>query len=95
MSAGFAVQSIFEITAVLLLIWGFINEKKFIAFENKLARAIAINILNHQHRKIAEQKRAEAEKQNHEQPVPFTLAVQQSVQKPLEQECPDWGILTA
>lgn len=57
MSAIFIVRTFFEIIAVCLLIWGFINEKKVVAFENKLARAIAINIRNHRRRKLAEQKR--------------------------------------
>lgn len=41
---------------VLALIWGFINEEKFIAFEDKLARALGIHIRNHRRRKAAEQK---------------------------------------
>jgi hypothetical protein len=53
MSVFFAVQTIIEIVAVLLLIWGFANEEKFVAFEDKLARAIAINIRNRRRRKAA------------------------------------------
>lgn len=56
MSTAFAVQSTIEIIVVLLLIWGFINERKFIAFENKLFRAIGINIRNHRRRIAAEHK---------------------------------------
>jgi len=58
MAAIFAVRSTIEIAVALLLIWGFINEKKFIAFEDKLARAIAISIRNHRRRKLMEQRSA-------------------------------------
>ena len=58
MAAIFAVQTTIEIAVALLLIWGFINEKKFIAFEDKLARAIAINIRNRRRRKLMEQRSA-------------------------------------
>lgn len=61
MSVSFAVQTTIEIIAVLLLIWGFIHEEKFIAFEDKFARAIAIHIRNHRRRKAAEQRRIEQE----------------------------------
>ena len=36
----------FELAAVVLLIVGFINEKKVVAFEVKLARAIRIHLRN-------------------------------------------------
>lgn len=45
----------FEFAAVVLLIIGFINEKKVVAFEVKLARAIRIHLRN---RRIRKQKEA-------------------------------------
>ncbi len=56
MSVFFVVQTIVEIIAVGLLIWGFINEDKFIAFEDKFARAVGIHIRNRRRRKAAEQR---------------------------------------
>lgn len=59
MILGFAITTTLEVIAVLLLIWGFLNEKKFVAFENKLVRAIGINIRNHRRRKAAQLRCAE------------------------------------
>lgn len=56
MSVFFAVRTTIEILAVLLLIWGFLNEEKFIAFEDKFARAVGIHIRNRRRRKAAEQR---------------------------------------
>ncbi len=50
---GEVIRTFFELAAVVLLIIGYINEKKIIAFEVKLARAIRIHIRN---RKIRKQK---------------------------------------
>ena len=50
----------FEFAAVVLLIIGFINEKKIIAFEVKLVRAIRIHIRNYRRRKQAEAQAAYA-----------------------------------
>ena len=47
-----------EFAAVVLLIVGFINEKKIIAFEVKLVRAIMIHIRNYRRRKQAEAQAA-------------------------------------
>ena len=54
------VKTFLELAAVVLLIVGFINEKKVIAFEVKLARAIRIHIRNHRLRKQREAQRAYA-----------------------------------
>lgn len=54
------VKTFLELAAVILLIVGFINEKKVIAFEVKLARAIRIHIRNHRLRKQREAQRAYA-----------------------------------
>ncbi len=48
----------FEFAAVVLLIVGFINEKKVVAFEVKLARAIKIHLRN---RRIRKQREAAKE----------------------------------
>ena len=47
------IRTFFELAAVVLLIIGYINEKKIIAFEVKLARAIRIHLRN---RRIRKQK---------------------------------------
>ncbi len=54
------LKTLLELAAVVLLIVGFINEKKIIAFEDKLARAIKIHIRNHRLRKQREAQRAYA-----------------------------------
>lgn len=48
------IKTIFEFAAVILLIVGFINEKKVVAFEVKLARAIKIHLRNRKARKAKE-----------------------------------------
>ncbi len=55
MTPAFVIRTFFELTAAILLIWGFINEKKVIDFEHKLFRAIAIHYRNRRRRKLAEQ----------------------------------------
>ena len=54
------IKTFFEFAAVVLLIVGFINEKKIVAFEIKLARAIRIHLRNHRLRKQREAQRAYA-----------------------------------
>lgn len=56
MTISFAVKTTIEVIAVLFLIWGFINEEKFIAFEDKFLRAVGIHIRNRRRRKAAEQR---------------------------------------
>ncbi len=64
MTLGTAILSFFELAAVILLIVGFIYEKKVIAFEVKLARAIRIHIKNRKVRKhnemVLERRRAQS-----------------------------------
>lgn len=48
------IKTFFELAAVVLLIIGFINEKKVVAFEVKLARAIRIHLRNRRIRKQRE-----------------------------------------
>jgi hypothetical protein len=58
------IRTFFEFAAVILLIVGFINEKKIVAFEAKLARAIKIHLRNRRRRKQAELARAYANAQS-------------------------------
>lgn len=48
------IKTFFELAAVVLLIIGFVNEKKVVAFEVKLARAIKIHLRNRRIRKQRE-----------------------------------------
>ena len=48
------LRTVFEFAAVVLLIVGFIYEKKVVAFEVKLARAIRIHLRNRRLRKQRE-----------------------------------------
>ncbi len=48
------ITTVLEFAAVILLIVGFINEKKVVAFEVKLARAIRIHLRNRRIRKQRE-----------------------------------------
>ena len=54
------IKTFFEFAAVVLLIVGFINEKKIVAFEQKLFRAIRIHLRNRRLRKQREAARAKA-----------------------------------
>lgn len=58
------IVTFLELAAVVLLIVGFINEKKIIAFEVKLAKAIAIHIRNYRRRKQAQAHMAYASVQS-------------------------------
>ncbi len=51
------IRTVLEFAAVVLLIVGFINEKKIVAFEVKLARAIKIHRRN---RRLRKQREARA-----------------------------------
>ncbi len=48
------IRTVLEFAAVILLIVGFINEKKIVAFEVKLARAVKIHRRNRRLRKQRE-----------------------------------------
>jgi len=58
MSFADIIRTVFEFSAVVLLIVGFIYEKKVVAFEKKLARAIRVAIRNRRIRKQREIARA-------------------------------------
>lgn len=73
------IRTVLEFAAVVLLIVGFINEKKIVAFEVKLARAIKIHRRNRRLRKQREAAAMRARVQSRapediyeEQPV-FTI----------------------
>ena len=57
------ILSFFELAAIILLVVGFINEKKIAAFEAKLARAIKIHLRNRRRRKQRELAMAHANAQ--------------------------------
>lgn len=63
MSFADIIRTVFEFSAVILLIVGFIYEKKVVAFEKKLARAIRIYLRNRRVRKQREIARAYANAQ--------------------------------
>ncbi len=82
------IKTFFEFAAVVLLIVGFINEKKIIAFENKLARAIKIHLRNRRLRKQREAARAMARVQKrapedvyYEEPVLSVVAGKSSAHR--------------
>ena len=54
MSFAEIIRTVLEFSAAILLIIGFINEKKVVAFEVKLARAIRIHLRNRRLRKLRE-----------------------------------------
>jgi hypothetical protein len=58
MTLALLIRSVLELAAIILFIAGLVNEKKLIAFENKLMRAVAIHIRNHRRRKALEKKLA-------------------------------------
>ncbi len=54
MTFAMIIRTAFELSAIILLLVGLLNEKKVIAFENKLFRAIRINYRNYRRRKAHE-----------------------------------------
>lgn len=54
MTLAMTIRSIIELAAVILLIIGFINEKKLVAFEVQLSKAIRIHLRNRRIRKQRE-----------------------------------------
>ena len=57
MSVFQIITTFFEFAAVVLLIVGFINEKKIVAFERKFFRAVKIHVRNYLRRKLAEEQK--------------------------------------
>lgn len=52
MSDQFAIITILEILVALLLIWGFINEKKLIKFEHRIKIIIVVNYRRYKRRQM-------------------------------------------
>ncbi len=75
------IKTFLELAAVVLLIIGFVNEKKVVDFEVKLARAIRIHLRNRRIRKQREAAKAyssrvqarSAESECYEEPVVLTV----------------------
>lgn len=59
MTTAFAIKTIFEIAAVLLLVFGILHEDKLIIFEENVSRIIKRKIRMHRRRKAMEKKRAQ------------------------------------
>lgn len=51
MTTAYAIQTVLEILAVLFVVYGILNEKKFVAFENKICRLIKRKIYLYRKRK--------------------------------------------
>lgn len=71
MSFAEIVKTGLEFAAVVLLIIGFINEKKVVAFEDKLVRAIKIHLRNRRLRKKKEAEKAYRAKVQQRAPEDF------------------------
>lgn len=52
MTIGFILRTIAEVAVVAFLIWGFLHEDKFIRFEDRLARIVAVNIRRMKRRRM-------------------------------------------
>lgn len=82
MSVFFALKTAIEIIVVLLLIWGFMNEEKFVAFEDKFARAVGIHMRNRRRRKAAEQRCKQQAHRCAQQCVQETVCAEASSPRP-------------
>ena len=58
MTTAYAIQTILEILAVLFVVYGILNEKKFVAFENKVCRIIKRKVYIYRKRKAIEAAKA-------------------------------------
>lgn len=58
MTMGFILRTIAEVAVVAFLIWGFLHEDKFIRFENRLARIVAVNIRRARRRRLLRRQSA-------------------------------------
>ncbi|MCI6400592.1 MAG: hypothetical protein MR815_01965 [Oscillospiraceae bacterium] len=58
MTIGFILRTIAEVAVVAFLIWGFLHEDKFIRFEDRLARIVAVNIRRIRHRRMLKKQGA-------------------------------------
>ncbi|MCI7650494.1 MAG: hypothetical protein SO436_04810 [Oscillospiraceae bacterium] len=48
MALKFAIQTVFEIAVVVLIIYGFVHEDKLIAFEDRLKAKIRKEVKHHE-----------------------------------------------
>ena len=62
MSLSFAIVTILEIAAVLLLVFGFMHEKKVIAFERRVMMIIVVNLRRYKRKKALMKQQSEWEK---------------------------------
>ena len=58
MTTAYAIQTVLEILAVLFVVYGILNEKKFVAIENKICRIIKRKIYLRRKRKAVEAAKA-------------------------------------
>lgn len=58
MTIGFILRTIAEVAVVAFLIWGFLHEDKFIRFEDRLARIVAVNIRRIKRRRMLKKQGA-------------------------------------
>ena len=58
MTTAFAIRTFFEITAVLLVAFGILNEDKLINFETNVKRIVKRKIKAYRRRKAIEKRRA-------------------------------------
>ncbi len=58
MTTAYAIQTVLEILAVLFVVYGILNEKKFVAIEDKICRIIKRKIYLHRKRKAIEKAKA-------------------------------------
>lgn len=59
MTTAFAVKTVLEIAAVLLVVFGILNEDKLVIFEHNVARIIKRKIRMYRRRKAIEKRRAQ------------------------------------
>ena len=58
MTAAFAIRTLFEIAAVIFVVYGVLHEQTFIAFEDKIIRMIAKRIYIRKRKKAIAKKKA-------------------------------------
>jgi hypothetical protein len=76
MTAAFAIRTVLELIAIVLIAYGILNERKLIAFEDKLIRIIAKKIYLRRRRKAIAARRAQGK---HLRAVPDSNRVRRCV----------------
>lgn len=59
MTTAFAIKTVLEIAAILLVVLGIMNEKKLVIFEENVTRIIKRKIRAYKRRKAIEKRRAQ------------------------------------